>query len=186
MLINRMKLKEMYGNQYSEELLEKYELMESHSAMELADDTEDVETLIILSFSENSWVRMSVAENVNSPVEVLEMLSQDKSNLVQSSVAKNCNCPENILRYLFKVSDPLFSGTNTYIAMNRNCPLDILYKLTLDPMPNVNEEAWINASSRGINSIEDFQKALAIDSLFHHRDAEEINQDNEEDEILEQ
>lgn len=181
-----MKLKEMYGNQYSEELLEKYELMESHSAMELADDTEDGETLIILSFSENSWVRMSVAENVNSPVEVLEMLSQDKSNLVQSSVAKNCNCPENILRYLFKVSDPLFSGTNTYIAMNRNCPLDILYQLTLDPMPNVNEEAWINASGRGINSIEDFQKALAIDSLFHHRDAEEINQDNEEDEILEQ
>ena len=186
MLINRMKLKEMYGNQYSEELLEKYELMESHSVMELADDTEDVETLIILSFSENSWVRMSVAENVNSPVEVLEMLSQDKSNLVQSSVAKNYNCPENILRALFEASDPLFSGTNTYIAMNRNCPLDILYQLTLDPMPNVNEEAWINASCRGINSIEDFQKALAIDSLFHHRDAEEINQDNEEDEILEQ
>ena len=176
MLINRMKLKEMYGNQYSEELLEKYELMESHSVMELADDTEDVETLIILSFR----------ENVNSPVEVLEMLSQDKSNLVQSSVAKNYNCPENILRALFEASDPLFSGTNTYIAMNRNCPLDILYQLTLDPMPNVNEEAWINASGRGINSIEDFQKALAIDSLFHHRDAEEINQDNEEDEKLEQ
>ena len=142
--INQTGLEKIYGKGYYEKILQKLESMNTKNGNELAMKTTNTEILKILSFSENSRIRMSVAENMSCPIEILERLSQDESNLVQNSVAKNYNCP-----------------------------IDILYQLTLNPSSEVKESAWNNANKHGISSLSEFVRVLEENSQLDSHSEEE-------------
>jgi hypothetical protein len=67
---------------------------------DLAETTDDVEILKVLSTDKDDDVRWWVAFNRNTPVELLEILSTDEYYGVRCAVAGNPNTPVEVLEVL--------------------------------------------------------------------------------------
>ena len=89
-------------------------------------------------------VRVSVAENPNTPVDVLMELAKDSDWHVRISVAGNPNTPADVLTELAKDS---YWCVRRYAAGNPNTPADVLTELAKDSDCDVRRNAAGNPST---------------------------------------
>lgn len=94
-----------------------------------ARESSDPEVLTILSSSEDTWIRVSVAENPSTPVEILGKLSTDVDQYVRGGVAENPSTPVEILG---KLSTDEVYFVRREVAGNPNTPIEVLIKLSAD------------------------------------------------------
>lgn len=105
---------------------------------------------VILSKDEDELVRISVADNLQTPVEVLERLVSEEPHGedygVRRYLAGNPNCPVELLEILAMDSS---SGVRSEVAGNPNVSPEVLSKLATDPDEYVRSCVQNNPISTG-------------------------------------
>ncbi len=107
---------------------------------------ENTPSNILKVMSENKYdvVRMKVAKHPNTTVDVLVHMSKDKDEYVRKNVASNANTPTTVLKALSKDTH----GTvRISVARNKNANIDLLVMLSEDSIADVRLEVAQNVNT---------------------------------------
>ena len=97
-----------------------------------------IKELILDSFNKDRNIRISVAENPNTPAYVLEKLSKDEYYNVRYAVVENLSTPEYILEVLSKDEN---DWVREAVARNSKTPIPVLEFLSKDENKYICETA---------------------------------------------
>ena len=137
----------------------------------------DVNELLSYKNDSDKNVRSGVALNSKCPPDVLQELSQDTTKDVQLCVLSNSNCPSSVFKRLITAkANFLFRCA---AAENKNCPEDLLIKLSKDKDESVRETVGENPRAFDIPQI-----AINLKALNKKKVDEYEGEENEDDSYL--